>query len=711
MRRAVEPDLCNHRSMVRRGLVIVAVILSIAACVSAAELGSKNVGPAPFGRCCVRVASSATETLVVWNDGRAGAATTHQIYAARLSGDGMPLDSIRIPGSQRSDGWRQISLASDGQAFLIIWNDSHGLHGASVSADGVASAAFEVLPAPTGLFSTIAPEALSWNGKSYALVFEANGRHVLMLDRSGAVISGALRDHNNVYGRMKVASSDGRWLVTSASTRGTIGSGDFPPVGQIADFVLPHVNSLEVIAPAGDGYVGAWGDSFGIHAQRLDSDGLASGPALHFANSPSIYESYDVSAVAATSDQIVVQYGFAGRTEHVVFDAGGARLLKVIDAREADLAIGSGGFTAAWTNGLGVRAARAGSRTWEAAGALLSVSLRAQRHPILTEGGGAVLATWLESTSSTQAIVSAMLDRHGNLMSEPEEIAVVQDRGSRFHWNVAFGDSRYLIVWYDFPELRGRFVSSSGHPLGERFDIRLSSQFDQEVWSLVWDGRHFVLTSEKGAHRLQPTGQTLDGPISSPKDAYVTLLAKDGDGFLAVWGEVKWCQPCPVLAEFSSLPLTSELNVDGAVEPIGKRIDVYDSSPALAANQGRALMVWWGYYERRWTASVFSREGILHSRSLPEYGAAEARAHIVTFGTGFVVAAGPTLALHDRSLTSVAISPIASDAVESAVALDGADAIVLYQRGPGLSGDIEVPRLSLVRMPLPRQVRRRAVGR
>jgi hypothetical protein len=103
------------------------------------------------------VASAGGGFLVVWEDGRNFGTTQEDIYGARVNGSGTVLDSAGIPISVASDFQAAPGVASTGTNYLVVWQDGRtsaitgvDLCGARVATDGT-------LQDPTGFAINTGP--------------------------------------------------------------------------------------------------------------------------------------------------------------------------------------------------------------------------------------------------------------------------------------------------------------------------------------------------------------------------------------------------------------------------------------------------------------------------------------------------------------------------------------------------------------------------
>jgi hypothetical protein len=143
------------------------------------------------------VAGNGSNYLVAWTDGRG---SPGRIYAARVTSAGTVLDPQGFPVCSNAAGEQLPGVSSDGTNWLAVWTDSRAgsaIFGARIDADGhvLDSSGFPVSP---GLTSESYP-AVAWCGDRYAVVWwraprAINGAFVsasgAVLDTTGAIGSG-----------------------------------------------------------------------------------------------------------------------------------------------------------------------------------------------------------------------------------------------------------------------------------------------------------------------------------------------------------------------------------------------------------------------------------------------------------------------------------------------------------------------------------------
>lgn len=196
-----------------------------------------------------KVAWGGSSYLVVWLDARSGLA----VFASRVSESGEVMDASGIRISRASDGQGPPALACDGATCLVIWVDysaatSHDVFGARVSDAG------EILDVPPITVSSAAngqsaPE-VAWNGEEYVAVWE-DFRLGSSFDVFGARISasGATLDPSGIaistepgaQFAARIAWNGVNWVVVWADSRS----------GRDDDLYSARLGASGALVPAG----------------------------------------------------------------------------------------------------------------------------------------------------------------------------------------------------------------------------------------------------------------------------------------------------------------------------------------------------------------------------------------------------------------------------------------------------------------------------
>ncbi len=245
------------------------------------------------------VAWNGTNYLVVWVDARNG---NSDIYGTLIDTSGRVLGSDSVPISVAGGEQVTPSVAWNGSAFLVAWDDArnggHDIYGTEVSATGTVSS-------PTGVaYSTAAGDqtapSVTANGSSflvawvdarsgvsfeddiYATRISAGG---LVQDPGGIKVS---NEGSSAPNGPAVASDGTNYLVVFAENRGTGMSSDIyarriSASGAVLDAVSKPINATlneqahPAVAWGGSNYLVAWTNatpSFDIYGTRVTSAGV-----------------------------------------------------------------------------------------------------------------------------------------------------------------------------------------------------------------------------------------------------------------------------------------------------------------------------------------------------------------------------------------------------------------------------------------------------
>jgi MYXO-CTERM domain-containing protein len=243
------------------------------------------------------IASNGTTFLVTWTDGRTHDSSAYDIMGARLSASGTMLDPAGIAISRAQGDQKLSAVTSNGTDYLVAWQDQRNGTGVDVFASRVTAAG--VVADAAGLAVTVAAEdqtsiALASDGNDYLVAWQelhgaldiyasrvtATG---IVADPGGFVVSNAY-DHQR---SVSVASTGSQYLVTwetnfgiYASRVSTAGAVLDPTGLPIAPYDSAHRNPS--VASNGTDYLVAWqrgyNNSHDIYATRVATDGTLLDP-------------------------------------------------------------------------------------------------------------------------------------------------------------------------------------------------------------------------------------------------------------------------------------------------------------------------------------------------------------------------------------------------------------------------------------------------
>jgi hypothetical protein len=315
---------------------------------------------------CPALAFDGTNFLVVWTDGRS--AWSYDIYGARVTPAGTVLDSKGIAISTAAYGQDEPDVAFDGTNFLAVWEDertggAYDIYGARVTTEGVVLDS-EGIAISTGADYEGQP-VLAFDGENFLVVWQDRrsglywdiyGARVtpagVVLDSTGIAISTAADDQ--VYpalafdgGNLLVVWFDGRCGNYDADIYGA----RVTPAGVVLDpnGIAISTEADYQVYPAlafdGDNFLVAWQDQRGggghdnIYGARvtpegvvLDPDGISVSTAVGEQRNPvPIFDSENFLVVWETNLGPIGIYGARVTPAGVVLDSTGITISTATD--------------------------------------------------------------------------------------------------------------------------------------------------------------------------------------------------------------------------------------------------------------------------------------------------------------------------------------------------------------------------------------------
>jgi hypothetical protein len=528
------------------------------------------------------VAYDGIDYLVVWSDQRNGST---DIYGARVSPSGVVLDSSGIAISTNNYDQSYPAVASDTTGSLVVWEDRRNnptdIFGARVTRDGIVLDTLGIpISVEPGYQNTpcIASEGAgfmaAWTDRRSG-IYQVYGSRISsageVLDPGGIAI--AIRD--SLQENPAVTGDGAGFLVAwdaSQGLRTRIFSNRVSPSGAVLDStgieISTGTDAQRSPAAAHDdvNFLVVWQDyrynaDCDIRAARVSPAGVVLDPA-------------GIAVSTAANDQLwpTVAYGgvnyFAawqdGRTKP--FRLFGARITpagEVLDTQgiavagaEPDsqsppaVAFGSSDYLLAWAdlrNGRDhIYAARVNQAgvVLDTAGIAVATGSYRQYYPAMAFDGANFLVAWVNEFE-TLDIFAARVTPAGRVL-DSAGIRVSRAAGNRAHPAVAFDGADFLVVWDDsrndsFPRIYGARVGSDGR-LIDSAGIRISNGPARETYpAVVRDGiRSLVVWTDYrdgayadlcGAH-VSPGGLVLDSfqAVSQPGPRWSSALTRGPGG-------------------------------------------------------------------------------------------------------------------------------------------------------------------------------------
>jgi Secretion system C-terminal sorting domain len=541
------------------------------------------------------VAFDGLRYLVVWEDSRNG---NHDIYGARIGRFGTLLDTNGFAISNAEADQFSPSVAFDGTNFLVVWEDYRegeaDIYGARVTTNGVVidSSGIAISNSTGGQYS---PQ-LAFADTNFLVVWQdsRNGYHY---DIYGARVNqaGQIIDTTNLpisvdtsYQENPSIAFDGtNYLVAwqdFRSSRFKIFGARVNQSGEVIDssgFVIStgaQGPTEPFLAFDGTNYLVVWneprGNRLNIYGTRVSTDG-------NVLDTNGIFIS--VTASAARSPAVT------------------ANSNKYFVVWEDDLTADSDIF--------GTRVTQSGA-VLDSISILVSTGINSQREPSAAFDGTNYLVVWEDLQDRNYIYCArvnqygTVLDTNGIFISnrriDPEDFS---------RPSVAFDGSNFLVIWNDYlvdnidsSYIYGARINRDGLVL-DPYGFPVSRQaFYQWNPSIAYDGTNYLVVwaDERGHEynifgtRLTPTGLVLDPagiPISTaPSWQSEPSVAFDGTNYLVVW--LDWRTGYPEIYGARVNQFGSVLDPDGF--QISNETFYYKDEPAIAFDGTNYLVVWQG---------------------------------------------------------------------------------------------------------------------
>lgn len=185
----------------------------------------------------------------------------------------------------------------------------------------------------------------------------------------------------------------------------------------------------------------------------------------------------------------------------------------------------------------------------------VSTAPRTKHHPSVAFDGANYLVVWLDyRNGGSPDIYGARVSPSGNVL-DPDGIAISTAPGSQVDPSVVFGDSSYLVVWYDWrngpSDIYGSRVTPSGVVL-DTAGIMISADsgcqkqpavsFDGADYFVVWDDERLGTTDIYGA-RVTQGGTVIDTSgiaiCTAVSGQYNPAVSFNDTDYLVAWWDVR----------------------------------------------------------------------------------------------------------------------------------------------------------------------------
>ncbi len=477
-----------------------------------------------------------TNYLVVWIDTRSG--TNADIYGARVTPEGLVLDTAGIPICSYPHLQHDPSVAFNGTVYFVVWDDSRNgtddIYGTRVTTEGAVLDP-EGIPVQQATLHQYSPDVACDGTNFLAVWFDNNWSEVYgarvtpdgeVLDSSGFRVA-----HSIVGGLPAVAFGDEYYLVLWTRNSDVQGA-RVTPAGTVLDptglTFSTAANPQTACAVATDAvnFLTVWED------ERAPSD-------------PDIY--------AARVNP-----------EGTVLDSLSAAVSTAENRQGSPAVVGGGsGYLAVWEDlraGHDIYGARLSSSgaVLDSQGFVVSAGYSSQEFPAIASDGAGYLVVWQDARNGEADIYGARLSSSGALL-DSQGIAISTANGPEALPAVAFVGTSYFVVWQDsrsgmYTDVFGARVTPQGTVLDPAGLVVSQAAGDQSAPALGFDGansfvvwqdaRDYVTTGyDIYGTRVTPQGIVLDTSglvISQAANAQESpALAFDGTNFLVVWQDMR----------------------------------------------------------------------------------------------------------------------------------------------------------------------------
>ncbi len=438
-----------------------------------------------------RVAFNGTNYLAAWkNEGPGG---SENIYAKRISPEGVVLDTDRIEICTFDGEQDRVAVAGYNDGFFVVWNDRRNnnirdVYGARLDNEG------NVLDADGFVIKSSDEDhwdpEVDFDGENFLVVWDED---------SGFDVTG-------IFG-------------ARVDTSGTV----MDPGG----FTICDVNSYQEtpdLAFDGTNYIVGWNDyrndpngdpyfaRVSTDAQLLDPDGIAL--------STTYFYSYYINLVASNNEIFAIWE--ANWSSYV----GWASIFGTPISSDGTVQIPDGTEYNFITN--------------------------SEREPAVAFDGSNYLFVWQHDSGESSDIFGARVDPSGNVMS-PGVFVISDAEEDQKDPDLAYDGTNFLVVWEDYRDyyqdyLYCSFVTIDGVVLNDEGIMLAGSGDGIEEPVLAYDGDNYMVVCEKyhsGVKNILGMFVSTDGVIqgnqfylsNSPEWQERPDIAFNGDHYMVIWGE------------------------------------------------------------------------------------------------------------------------------------------------------------------------------
>jgi hypothetical protein len=592
------------------------------------------------------VATNGEVFLVAWQN----VTSYGEIYAARVSRDGVLLDGTPIPIAIPPRRGERPQVVWTGELFLVVWRNATEIRATKILSDGQIVGEESIGSGANPSISCTTTRCLvTWGiggggpGLSRVAARFLDSRGTPLLDLA------VLPTFFGAIPTPRTATNGTNFLVTwqqfnaNVSPRVTLYSAAVSLGGAVSNFqglaAIDFAFKQHAVASDGSTYFVVWALSDGqlnrIEGQRLDGDGsLSGGPKVLLSSVP---VGGAVSLVRISSGYLVVMnrrgpealVAFRVTVDGTVLDPTPAMLT---DGFLSNYGIGAAANSSqalvVWPR------VAAGATQPDIYGAfvdtasmaiqpsfLVSRSASAQVSPAVATDGERIVTVWSEAPPSPSQIRTATLLPSG-LRTDARPVhpsALDQVRPA-----IAFNGHEYLVAWYEGPtgvaKLMAKRLNQFGEPIGNS-EVVLSSGgcllVSTSSVAAASDGRDFVVAwdCQSSTRQLFAT-RVSDGVADAPR-----LIAQNSfslelggiawgvDHYLLAWLEPKMAEGiCDVNCLITRLQATRLSRAAEVLDAAPLRVSIYPTF-ARVAWDGSEFVAVWSDSLSLYAARVFSSAG------------------------------------------------------------------------------------------------------
>lgn len=634
-------------------------------------------------------ASLGGDFLVVWQDGRNGAAN-QDVYGARIRGDGHLVHTNGFVVSSANNSQAAPAVGVVGTNYVAAWHDfrsgvSLDVYAARITRNGA------VLDANAFVVSAVAHD--QWNVAitgiaATGLIAWQDGRNGTDEDLFGARIneSGGVLDPNGIGlsqqpGEQRaptigvlgadyfVAWQDSRAgggfdvYGTRVTSAGAVGSASGTLLSDAA-----NDQRFPVMAMAGEQAFVVWEDirngaNTDIFGSRIDLTGLPLDTANRLVST--VANSQETPAVASNgslhlavwrdfrTDPLGDIYGARIAADGTVLDPAGLVICNASNLQLAPRVAASGGdFLVAWQdfrNGihddiLGARVTGGGT-VLDPQGLLISTALGAQRLPDVAGTTNGYLVVWQDRRSGSSDDIFGTRVGTDGLIQDASGLAICVTLGDQQAPTTAGLNDRFFVAWEDLRgglsnrvfgtgvQANGTIGTANGFALssvtGDQLAPRVGASTNQFL--AVWQGATNGAGFDVFGTRITAAGVVLETNSLSIStaigDQTRPVVASKGGDFMVVWEDQR-------AAGRTNLFATRITGNGSALEPAGE-MTAPDTgrqrAPALAQAGGDYLLVY----------QTFDAGNVSRARGVIQHPAAQPAISLSPGSAQFVAGGGP----------------------------------------------------------------------